>query len=216
VKKSLDVHYERCCVKSQMTHIFFVKALDNSIVEDLDEIVPGLFLGNLEQAFNPTCLQNHKITHIVNVCQSENVFEHGIEKALERVNQLHRLDEFSGFVAPQYIRVALADQPTEPIYTHFDRVFQFIDLAQSKQDSRILVHCHAGISRSSSIVIAYLMYRYQYVLDEAFLRVKEKRAKIRPNPGFCVQLIEYHKSRYGDCGFQSFEKRFKKDIAQFQ
>ena len=46
-----------------------------------------------------------------------------------------------------------------------------------------LVHCAAGISRSSSFVIAYLMDEYAWTLGEAFHGLRERRPVSWPNPG---------------------------------
>uniref|UniRef100_A0A1I7X3R8 protein-tyrosine-phosphatase n=1 Tax=Heterorhabditis bacteriophora TaxID=37862 RepID=A0A1I7X3R8_HETBA len=53
---------------------------------------------------------------------------------------------------------------------------------------KILVHCNAGISRSSTFVISYLMKYQQRTLDEALGMVKAVRPVIRPNDGFMHQL----------------------------
>lgn len=52
----------------------------------------------------------------------------------------------------------------------------------------ILIHCVSGISRSSSIVIAYLMNKYCYDFDDAYLYLKDKRKIINPNKNFVDQL----------------------------
>ncbi len=52
----------------------------------------------------------------------------------------------------------------------------------------ILVHCVSGISRSASIVIAYIMDKYKMNYDQAFSYVKTKRTTIRPNTNFVEQL----------------------------
>ena len=48
----------------------------------------------------------------------------------------------------------------------------------------MLIHCAYGVSRSPSIVIAYLMKKYKIDFDEAEHFVKRKRPEIRPNEGF--------------------------------
>lgn len=48
----------------------------------------------------------------------------------------------------------------------------------------MLVHCYAGVSRSSSFVIAYLMMAKQLNMFQAMSLVKLKRPVIFPNPGF--------------------------------
>jgi protein-tyrosine phosphatase len=50
---------------------------------------------------------------------------------------------------------------------------------------------NAGVSRSASIVIAYLMKNRNLTFDSAYKFVKEKRTKIQPNPGFIAQLRAY-------------------------
>jgi protein-tyrosine phosphatase len=50
-----------------------------------------------------------------------------------------------------------------------------------------------GISRSASIVVAYLMYKNKMSYDEAFDEVKNKRSVISPNIGFQEQLKKFEK-----------------------
>lgn len=60
-----------------------------------------------------------------------------------------------------------------------------------KNDSKCLVHCKMGVSRSASTVIAYAMKEYGWSLEKAYNFVKQKRNITRPNPGFMRQLAEY-------------------------
>jgi len=46
-----------------------------------------------------------------------------------------------------------------------------------------------GISRSSTICIGYLVARKGFSLWDAYSFIKTKRPQIKPNPGFCKQLI---------------------------
>ena len=61
----------------------------------------------------------------------------------------------------------------------------------SHPESRILVHCTMGVSRSSTIVCAYLMKSRGISVQAALDMVKEKRQGVRPNPGFIKQLGEW-------------------------
>lgn len=54
--------------------------------------------------------------------------------------------------------------------------------------SSVLVHCHAGISRSVSMVIYYLMKRTGKSYDEVLALVRSKREQANPNPNFAKQL----------------------------
>ena len=60
-------------------------------------------------------------------------------------------------------------------------------------NNKIFVHCQAGISRSATNVIAYLMAREDMSLKEAFLHTKACRHQIGPNLGFMEQLMKYEK-----------------------
>lgn len=53
---------------------------------------------------------------------------------------------------------------------------------------QVLVNCFAGVSRSTTIVLAYLMYKNKWSVQEALAFVRSKRPIINPNYGFISQL----------------------------
>ena len=55
----------------------------------------------------------------------------------------------------------------------------------------LLLRCCLGVSRSATIVLAYLMKYHHRTLKEAFEYLIEKRPQIWPNEGFLLQLIRY-------------------------
>lgn len=61
-----------------------------------------------------------------------------------------------------------------------------------QQEGVVLVHCNAGVSRSSSIVIGYLMQREGLSFEDAYSQVKLARPSIHPNRGFYQQLQSYN------------------------
>ncbi|KAF7267416.1 hypothetical protein GWI33_019350 [Rhynchophorus ferrugineus] len=94
-----------------------------------------------------------------------------------------------------YYKVDVRDHPGADISIHFDEVADLID-QEIAIGGRILVFCVAGVSRSATLCIAYLMKYHQLTLLEAFDHVKKIRPKIHPNCGFFQQLMDYEKSLF--------------------
>ena len=60
----------------------------------------------------------------------------------------------------------------------------------------VLVHCQAGISRSATVVIAFLMKHEGLTLNDAYKLVKEKRPVISPNINFMGCLVKFEKTSF--------------------
>jgi protein-tyrosine phosphatase len=87
--------------------------------------------------------------------------------------------------------VDIIDRPHIDIKQYFSDTFDFID--KMKQEKRnVLIHCHAGISRSATMVIAYIMQSEKKSLGEVYKFVLSKRRQISPNMGFMGQLIIFN------------------------
>ena len=56
---------------------------------------------------------------------------------------------------------------------------------------KVLVHCHAGISRSATVCIAYIMWLKHWTMEYAYQFLKSKRSLIAPNLNFMRQLVEF-------------------------
>ena len=82
-----------------------------------------------------------------------------------------KVEEFEEF---SYLRVKIRDNESENIIEHLPSALDFIHSAV-KSNENVLVHCYKGISRSASIVIAYIMLKFHMSYDDAFNFVKEKR-----------------------------------------
>ena len=78
-----------------------------------------------------------------------------------------------------YHQLFIMDFITQDLFPSFHEAIEFIDSAD-----KILVHCAVGVSRSVSMVIAYLIIKKNMSYDEALKLVKEKRKVAFPNPAF--------------------------------
>ena len=87
-------------------------------------------------------------------------------------------------------RIAVNDCSNQNLKLHFDEAIDFIKQAK-QNNSKVLVHCQAGISRSPTLVIAYLMKEYAKSMDEAYGMVRNKRSIIAPNLIFMSQLMDF-------------------------
>ncbi|KAM6174431.1 dual specificity protein phosphatase 14 isoform 2-T3 [Erethizon dorsatum] len=139
------------------------------------QITSSLFLGRGSVASNRHLLQSRGITCIVNATI-----------------------EIPNFNWPQfeYVKVPLADIPHAPIRLYFDTVADKIH-SVSRKHGATLVHCAAGVSRSATLCIAYLMKYHNVCLLDAYNWVKARRPVIRPNVGFWRQLIDYECQLFG-------------------
>lgn len=95
-----------------------------------------------------------------------------------------------------YIKTIISfdDVPSANLLKHLNNCIAFIDYARTH--GNVLVHCSAGVSRSGSIVIGYMMYRYGMNLQESVRYVKSKRPVVNPNSGFIRQLKFWSSSQF--------------------
>uniref|UniRef100_A0AAZ1XV11 Dual specificity phosphatase 19b n=1 Tax=Oreochromis aureus TaxID=47969 RepID=A0AAZ1XV11_OREAU len=142
---------------------------DNSLDLQVGVVRPFLLLGSQDAAHDIDTLQRYKVSHVLNVAYGvDNLFP---DKMV-------------------YKTLQILDLPETEITSYFEECSSFIDQTR-EQGGVLLVHCNAGVSRSSSIVIGYLMLREGLSFDDAYSQVKLARPSIRPNPGFYQQLQKY-------------------------
>lgn len=130
-----------------------------------DEILPNLYLGCLLCARNRFSLQKLGITHILTIAEFKP----------------YHPEIFS------YRTINIEDEASVDIFTHFEESVKFLEDAISS-GGKVLVHCRAGISRSATMVAAYVMKHKKIPRDESIDFVRERRPRIFPNPGFYTQL----------------------------
>ena len=122
-------------------------------MSNFNEIIPFLYLGNMEIAADPKFFHEHNIKRVVNC--TPNVPNY--------------------FTDVEYMRIPVYDHQNES-----DKMKMFLLKAvnfiwKPTKDNAVLVHCVAGISRSSTVVAAYLRYYYISSLLEAINYIIEKR-----------------------------------------
>ncbi|NDE18706.1 hypothetical protein EBZ80_27765, partial [bacterium] len=86
------------------------------------------------------------------------------------------------FYAPVY------DHPNAPLWYYLAEACRFIHNTLTTSSGAVYVHCYAGISRSSTIVAAYLILRDGITPNAAITQIRALRPQVEPNPGFRAQL----------------------------
>lgn len=133
------------------------------------EILPYLFLGSCSHSSDLQGLQACGITAVLNVSAS-------------------CPNHFEGLF--RYKSIPVEDNQMVEISAWFQEAISFIDSVKNA-GGRVLVHCQAGISRSATICLAYLIQSRRVRLDEAFDFVKQRRGVISPNFSFMGQLLQF-------------------------
>ncbi|XP_053556471.1 dual specificity protein phosphatase 18 isoform X2 [Bombina bombina] len=140
------------------------------------KITDGLYLSNAFAANNKAVLTAYGITCVINV---------SLEKSRN--------------VSPEreYLHFPVTDTPSSFLFEYFDTVADKIHSVEAS-GGRTLVHCSAGISRSPTLCLAYLMKYKNQSLLVAHNWLKTCRPIIRPNNGFWEQLIRYETKLFGN------------------
>jgi rhodanese-related sulfurtransferase len=166
-----------------ITTLLDIPELDNPFQEDMsssvllpDDIADSYIMDFIKISgccFQLDTLRKNNITYILNVS----------EFPTPSLTQI----EF------MCLDIPMKDNHTQDILQFLPTAFTFIDKAL-RTNSKILVHCQAGISRSVSIVMAWLIFNKKINVDKAFEIVKLHRPQASPNLNFWVQLTNFHKS----------------------
>merc|ERR1712046_357983 len=95
----------------------------------------------------------------------------------------------------KYLVCDMFDCPTQVVFDALAICFEFIDQAYH-QGGNVFVHCGRGISRSSTVAVAYLMKVQKVPFGDAYALISAKRPCVYPNIGFQIQLQLFEKSGY--------------------
>ena len=150
---------------------------------DIDTIIPyekglgGLYLGSLEGANDEQQMKNLNIQGVVSI------IEQFPFKFLEYITNHQHFE--------------IGDNELARVGDCFTDAFDFIDQLREK-GLNVLIHCHAGVSRSGTITLAYLMRKNGWTVKEAVDYAKKKRGCIMPAPIFLRQLELYEQALKSD------------------
>lgn len=96
----------------------------------------------------------------------------------------------------KHLSYVIEDDVDSDIESLFSEGVQFISDGLYDKGAIVIVHCIMGISRSSSMIIAYLMSSYKLRYQEALKKVKAVRSIVKPNDGFVKQLTSLEKELF--------------------
>ena len=177
----------------------------------INEILPGLYLGNEETACHIPTLEKYNISSMVSMTK--------IRHPLMWGNSNPRFRE----IVPEerHLFISCTDSQDENLLVHLSDICNFIDNqlgrglrpkpndihnidgdAQNLQSvgasvqRNVLVHCQKGISRSGTAVMAYMMRKQVMDRDTALTIVRLLRDHVRPNPNFMDQLAQWELAEY--------------------
>ncbi|RXN34943.1 dual specificity phosphatase 10 [Labeo rohita] len=138
---------------------------------ELTAILPFLYLGNERDAQDLELMQRMDIGYILNVTTHLPLYHYDL-----------------GLF--KYKRLPATDSNKQNLRQYFEEAFEFIEEAHQAGQG-LLIHCQAGVSRSATIVIAYLMKHTWMTMTDAYKFVKSRRPIISPNLNFMGQLLEF-------------------------
>ncbi|KAL5522325.1 YVH1 [Sanghuangporus sanghuang] len=139
----------------------------------MDEVVKGLWVGSIHAAADAELLRQRNI-HSVLSCMR---------------GKVKIAETFTHF------QIQLDDTEDADALAFFPQCISFIE-NELEQGRGVLVHCQAGMSRSATIVAAYLMYAEQLDAELALEKIKKARPSTQPNDGFLAQLDVFYQASY--------------------
>lgn len=132
-----------------------------------DQIQPGLYLGDLPSARDFSGLAEKRISHVLSVCPCDLTFPDWLKITHKKLE--------------------IDDDRSADLLDHFLESWRFITYAL-EAGGRVLVHCEQGISRSVTVMAAFLMRTERMHSLEAIRYIQKFRPIADPNEGFREQL----------------------------
>jgi atypical dual specificity phosphatase len=130
--------------------------VDKAKTKQVNEILPHLYLTSVYGATR------------------DNIYTNGVRVLINSARELPK-QEHDGV---QSLKLYLDDHKSEVISVHFDWISDIIHEHVTNYKS-VMIHCVMGISRSTTLVLAYLMKYHRMNLKDAINFVRSKRTIIR-------------------------------------
>lgn len=158
---------------------------DQADLIQLKQNALGFIIDNKPDQIPACILENFLYLGSQDACIDEILFQYKISYILSigvEMPKLYSSIEVKNLYVPclDLIETNLNDQV-------LDNSFRFIEECR-RMNGRILIHCNAGVSRSASVTIAYLIKYHKMSFTIAYDHVKKLRPCIQPNNGFKKQL----------------------------
>ena len=150
-----------------------------------------VYLSGLSHAMSRETLDSMHISRVLSVCSKTECVSYDSNGAdcLDDQSQMKKPDQESNNIVQMMIDIK--DCAKENILSILGEGVSFIE--HSLENSRnVLVHCFMGVSRSPTMVAAFLMHTLKVDPSTAIKMIRERRPIINPNIGFLKQLNEYH------------------------
>ena len=158
-------------------------AYTDSVISGPAYITDYMYLGDRHDASDPVLFKSLKITHVVNATTDiANYWQYNAKKRIGW--KVH------------YHNVNLNDAKGVDIMKHFLNCNRFIMKCAMKR-GRVLVHCRAGVSRSTTLATAFLMFYESWRLMDTLKYLTRQRFIIDPNKDFRIQLALYEVILFG-------------------
>ncbi|XP_035882509.1 dual specificity protein phosphatase 22 isoform X1 [Phyllostomus discolor] len=164
----------------------------------MNKILPGLYIGNFKGEKREVQKNLFKVR--ANKCLSQDLIEKETDardaEQLSKNKVTHILSVHDSarpmLEGVKYLCIPAADSPSQNLTRHFKESIKFIHECRLRGEG-CLVHCLAGVSRSVTLVTAYIMTVTDFGWEDALHTVRAGRSCANPNLGFQRQLQEFEK-----------------------